>query len=77
MNNENIAKIACKKLSITQKELAQRIGMNPDSLNNAINKNKISKMTQNSIRLILENESLKNELKKYEAFKSTLRETLL
>ena len=75
--DENIVKKACKELGITQRELAERIGMSADSLNNAVNQNKISKMAENSINLILENESLKNELKKYEILKEALKNAIL
>lgn len=70
-------KTFCKELRITQRELAERIGMSADSLNNAVNQNKISKMAENSINLILENESLKNELKKYEILKEALKNAIL
>lgn len=70
-------KAFCKELGITQRELAERIGMSADSLNNAVNQNKISKMAENSINLILENESLKNELKKYEILKEALKNAIL
>lgn len=75
--DENIVKKACKELGITQRELAERIGMSADSLNTAVSNNKISKMAENSINLILENESLKNELKKYEILKEALKNAIL
>ncbi len=75
--DENIVKKVCRELGITQRELAERIGMSADSLNNAVNQNKISKMAENSINLILENESLKNELKKYEILKEALKNAVL
>lgn len=75
--DENIVKRVCKELGITQRELAERIGMSADSLNNAVNQNKISKMAENSINLILENESLKNELKKYKILKEALKNAIL
>lgn len=70
-------KTFCKELGITQRELAERIGMSADSLNTAVSNNKISKMAENSINLILENESLKNELKKYEILKEALKNAIL
>ena len=62
---ENIVKRVCKELGITQRELADRIGMSADSLNNAVNQNKISKMAETAINLVLEVETLKKELSKY------------
>lgn len=70
-------KTFCKELGITQRELAERIGMSADSLNTAVSNNKISKMAENSINLILENENLKNELKKYEILKEALKNAIL
>lgn len=75
--DENIVKKVCRELEITQRELAERIGMSADSLNTAVSNNKISKMAENSINLILENESLKNELKKYEILKEALKNAIL
>lgn len=74
--DENIVKRVCRELGITQRELAERIGMSADSLNTAVSNNKISKMAENSINLILENESLKNELKKYEILKEALKNAI-
>lgn len=75
--DENIVKKVCRELGITQRELAERIGMSADSLNTAVSNNKISKMAENSINLILENENLKNELKKYEILKEALKNAIL
>ena len=75
-NNENIVKRACKELGITQRELAERIGMSADSLNNAVNQNKISKMAETAINLVLEVETLKKELSKYENLKSALKDAV-
>ncbi|ERJ27292.1 hypothetical protein UNSWCS_1378 [Campylobacter concisus UNSWCS] len=73
---ENIVKRVCKELGITQRELADRIGMSADSLNNAVNQNKISKMAETAINLVLEVETLKKELSKYENLKSALKDAV-
>lgn len=73
---ENIVKRVCKELGITQRELADRIGMSADSLNNAVNQNKISKMAGTAINLVLEVETLKKELSKYENLKSALKDAV-
>ena len=73
---ENIVKRVCKELGITQRELADRIGMSADSLNNAVNRNKISKMAETAINLVLEVETLKKELSKYENLKSALKDAV-
>ena len=73
---QNIVKRVCKELGITQRELADRIGMSADSLNNAVNQNKISKMAETAINLVLEVETLKKELSKYENLKSALKDAV-
>lgn len=74
--NENIVRRVCKELGITQRELAERIGMSADSLNVAVSNNKISKMTEAAVNLVLEVESLKKELSKYENLKNALKDAV-
>lgn len=74
--DENIVKKVCAELGITQRALAERIGMSADSLNNAVNQNKISKMAETAINLVLEVETLKKELSKYENLKSALKDVV-
>lgn len=74
--DENIVKKVCAELGITQRELAEKIGMSADSLNNAVNQNKISKMAETAINLVLEVETLKKELSKYENLKSALKDAV-
>lgn len=74
--DENIVKKVCAELGITQRELAKKIGMSADSLNNAVNQNKISKMAETAINLLLEVETLKKELSKYENLKSALKDAV-
>ena len=73
---QNIVKRVCKELGITQRELAERIGMSADSLNVAVSNNKISKMTEAAVNLVLEVETLKKELLKYENLKSALKDAI-
>lgn len=73
---QNIVKRVCKELGITQRELADRIGMSADSLNVAVSNNKISKMTEAAVNLVLEVETLKKELLKYENLKSALKNAI-
>mgnify|MGYP000881710785 CR=1 FL=1 len=73
---QNIVKRVCRKLGITQRELAERIGMSADSLNVAVSNNKISKMTEAAVNLVLEVESLKKELSKYENLKNALKDAV-
>ena len=74
--DDNIVKRVCKELNITQRELAERIGMSADSLNVAVSNNKISKMTEAAVNLVLEVETLKKELLKYENLKSALKDAV-
>ena len=76
MKEDNIVKRVCKELGITQRELAERIGMSADSLNVAVSNNKISKMTEAAVNLVLEVESLKKELSKYENLKNALKDAV-
>lgn len=76
MGDENIIKRVCKELGITQRELAERIGMSADSLNVAVSNNKISKMTEAAVNLVLEVESLKKKLSKYENLKNALKDVV-
>ena len=76
MTNENIVKKVCAELGITHRELAERIGMSADSLNVAVSNNKISKMTEAAVNLVLEVETLKKELSKYENLKSALKDAV-
>lgn len=73
---DNVVKKVCAELGITQRELAEKIGMSADSLNNAVNQNKISKMAETAINLVLEVETLKKELSKYENLKSALKDAV-
>lgn len=74
--SENIVKRVCRELNITQRELAERIGMSADSLNNAVSNNKISQQTQKFLNFMLEHEALKKELLKYENLKNALKDAV-
>ena len=74
--DEKIVKKVCSELGIKQMELAQRIGISADSINNEVNQNKISKMAETAINLVLEVETLKKELSKYENLKSALKDAV-
>lgn len=75
-NNENIVKRVCKELNITQRELAERIGMSADSLNTAVSNGKISKMTEAAVKLVAEVESLKKDLEKYENLRNAIKDAI-
>ncbi|QYH11956.1 helix-turn-helix domain-containing protein [Campylobacter jejuni] len=66
----------CKNIGITQKELAEKVGMSQEGLNSILSTGKISKTLEASINLLMENEKLKQELKNYENLKNSLKQVL-
>ncbi|ABS43160.1 helix-turn-helix domain-containing protein [Campylobacter lari] len=66
----------CKNIGITQKELAEKVGMSQEGLNSILSTGKISKTLEASINLLMENEKLKQELKNYENLKNSLKQAL-
>jgi len=58
---DNIVKKVCKELGITQKELAERLGV-PQSTVSGWAKGDIPKMTQLALELLIENQRLKDKL---------------
>lgn len=59
--NENIVKLTCKELGMTQKELAEMLEVQPTAVSNWAN-GQIPKMAQLALELLLENRSLKADL---------------
>ena len=70
---DNIVKQVCRELGITQRELAERIGMSADSLRTLSAKGQISTQTEAAINLVLENENLKKELENYKALRTAIK----
>ncbi|EAJ5194302.1 helix-turn-helix domain-containing protein [Campylobacter jejuni] len=66
----------CKNIGITQKELAEKVGMSQEGLNSILSTGKISKTLEASINLLMENEKLRQELKNYENLKNSLKQAL-
>ena len=48
----NLVKKTCRELGITQKQLAEKIGVKPESLNSSISRRKISKQIIKSIEML-------------------------
>ncbi len=59
--SENIVKQTCKELGLTQKELAEELGMKPTALSNWANGD-IPIIGEKALKLLLENKKLKNDL---------------
>jgi transcriptional regulator with XRE-family HTH domain len=58
---DNIVKRVCAELRITQKELAEELGMKPTALSNWANGD-IPQIAQKALELLLENKELKYKL---------------
>lgn len=61
-NTYNIVKKVCTELGITQKELAEELGMKPTALSNWANGD-IPQIAQKALELLLENKKLKENFK--------------
>ncbi|MDR2905870.1 MAG: helix-turn-helix transcriptional regulator [Helicobacteraceae bacterium] len=58
--SENIIKAACKELGVTQKELAERIGVTQETISVSA-KDEPSRQVRRAVELLLENHALKQE----------------
>jgi transcriptional regulator with XRE-family HTH domain len=65
---ENLVKKTCRKLGITQKELARQMGVSDSTVRHWNSNNDFPDMAKNFMQLILENSELKNKFKKVENF---------
>ncbi|MFX4252026.1 helix-turn-helix domain-containing protein [Aliarcobacter butzleri] len=72
-NNENIVKRVCAELGITQKELAEKLGIKEQSLRNMTSSNKITEQVEKTINLLIENNELKKQLTDYNILKEVLK----
>lgn len=65
MNDENIVKKVCKELGITQRELAEILGVHITAVQKWVaNADNLPLQTQKSLELVLENYHLKNKVEK-------------
>ena len=73
MNDENIVKKVCKELGVTQKELAEKIGVAEGTVNRWSSKpDIIPEQSIKTINLLIENEKLKEQVKVLKLLKNTL-----
>ncbi len=69
---ENLIKKTCKELGITQKELAEAIGVSEGTLNNTSSTGKITKQMEKSLELLKENYKMKKDFEIINKFKELL-----
>lgn len=70
---QNIVKKVCAELGITQKELAEKLGIKEQSLRNMTSSNKITEQVEKTINLLIENNELKKQLTDYNILKEVLK----
>ncbi|MFY9088923.1 helix-turn-helix domain-containing protein [Arcobacter aquimarinus] len=70
---QNIVKKVCAELGITQKELAEKLGIKEQSLRNMTSSNKITEQVEKTINLLIENNDLKKQLTDYNTLKEVLK----
>ncbi|MFV0481861.1 MAG: transcriptional regulator [Campylobacteraceae bacterium] len=71
---ENIVKLTCKELGITQKELAEEIGYGIEAVNKASSTNIVSKPMLKAIELLMGQHRLKQELDNYTQLQKILQQ---
>lgn len=73
--NENLIKQTCKELGLTQKELAERLGVKEVTINKWSSSGEVPTSGLKSIELLRENEKLKKQLSIVESFKSYIKDS--
>ena len=77
MTNENIVKKVCAELGITQRELAERLGVHITAVQKWVaNANELPLQTQKVLELVLENHRLKTKVEKIEKIISLFNELI-
>ncbi|MGP1527629.1 MAG: helix-turn-helix domain-containing protein [Campylobacter sp.] len=75
--DENIVKRVCKELGITQRELAERLGVHITAVQKWVaNANELPLQTQKVLELVLENHRLKTKVEKIEKIISLFNELI-
>jgi predicted transcriptional regulator len=70
---ENLVKKTCKELGITQKELAEKIGVKAESLNSSISRGKISMQVTKSLEMLSQIDKLEKELENYKILGKSIK----
>jgi DNA-binding XRE family transcriptional regulator len=76
VKEENLVKKTCKELGITQKELAKKIGVKPESLNSSISRGKISLQVEHSLNMLLQINELQKELENYKILGNSIKQII-
>lgn len=75
--DENIVKKVCAELGITQRELAERLGVHITAVQKWVaNANELPLQTQKVLELVLENHRLKTKVEKIEKIISLFNELI-
>ncbi len=76
MKEENIVKLTCKELGITQKELAEHIGYSLPAVKKAVADNNVSEPMRQAILLYVDNLKLKEKLEDFNTITQILKKHL-
>ena len=75
--DDNIVKRVCKELGITQRELADRIGMSEGGLRSALSLGKITPQVEKACEMILKIYELEKELENYKILQNALKSMII
>lgn len=75
--DDNIVKRVCKELNITQRELAERIGMSEGGLRSALSLGKITPQVEKACEMVLKIYELEKELKNYKILQNALKSMIV
>lgn len=74
---ENIVKRTCRELGITQRELAERIGMSEGGLRSALSLGKITPQVEKACEMVLKIYELEKELENYKILQNALKSMIV
>lgn len=74
MSKDNLIKLTCKELGLTQKELAERLGSHLTTIQKWASADDLPLSAKKSLELILENHYLKQKVEKIETIIKLLNE---
>jgi transcriptional regulator with XRE-family HTH domain len=75
IGTQNLVKQTCKELGITQKELAERLGIKEVTINKWSSSGEVPLQGSKAIGLLLENEKMKKDLHIVELFKNYIKDS--